>query len=214
MYTGRSEIIKRTVLGVMMFVTVLIYAWGIYETRHDARQAQTAGGAELSGGEAVTGISEASDVSDASEMQNAVTDSDADTFGKGNVESDDALDGEAIVNNILNTVSFDSSLEKLDAAVSEGMISIQKSSALDMYMGEGTHADQIIVLKSGDRESIKKDREAVENYLKDTKDSFKDYIPEEAEKTAETVIYEKGLYIIACVTSDTEHVDAVINDLF
>lgn len=128
--------------------------------------------------------------------------------------SGNAVDIKALANALLKEVKYDTDLQKMDAAVSEGMVDLQDGSVLEMHMGDGTCSDELLIVTSANDKLAKKDQTAVENHLKDMKKSFADYIPEQAEKIEKAVIVRCGSYVVACVTNDADHAKEIIVKAF
>ena len=91
---------------------------------------------------------------------------------------------------------------------------MSKNAEMELYMGEGTYADELLVIRSGSAEDAKKDQTAVETHLKEMKQSFEDYIPEQADKITQAVIIRCGCYVIACVTLDAKQAQEMIVEAF
>ncbi len=124
------------------------------------------------------------------------------------------VDMQALTERLLHEVKYETELELIDSSLAGGMLDLSGNSSLAMYMGEGTSADELIVIRSASDADAQKDQTAVENYLKEMKQSFKDYIPEQADKISQAVIIRCGCYVIACVTSDAKHAQDIIVEAF
>lgn len=124
------------------------------------------------------------------------------------------VDLQALTNQLLNDVQYETTLELIDSSLASGIVDLQKDSTMELYMGEGTCADELLVVRSANEDAAAKDQTAVEEHLKDMKQSFKDYIPEQADKIEQAVIVRCGCYVVACVTSDTEHAQDMIVEAF
>ena len=115
------------------------------------------------------------------------------------------LDVDALVQKVQKEVQFESDLEKLDDSVANGMVKTATGTKLQIYLGNGTYADELIVMTG------KSEKDARENQqFEDMKKSFEDYLPNEAKKIDKAVIIRCGSYLIACVTSDYEKAKDVI----
>ncbi|MDO4167721.1 MAG: DUF4358 domain-containing protein [Eubacteriales bacterium] len=124
------------------------------------------------------------------------------------------VDIQELTNQLLNDVKYETTLELMDSSLADGMVNIEKGSTMELYMGEGTCADELVVVRATDEESAKKNQTAVEKHLKDMKQSFEDYIPEQADKIGRAVIVRCGVYVVACVTSDGKHAQDMIVEAF
>ncbi len=124
------------------------------------------------------------------------------------------VDIQELTNQLLNDVEYETTLELMDSSLADGMVNIEKDSKMELYMGEGTCADELLVVKAGSEESAEKNQTAVEEHLKDMKQSFEDYIPEQADKIGRAVIIRCGVYVVACVTADRERAQDLIVEAF
>lgn len=124
------------------------------------------------------------------------------------------VDIQALTNALLQEIEYETELKLIDSSLADGMLRLSKNAKMELYMGEGTSADELLVICSGSAEDAKKDQAAVETHLKEMKQSFEDYIPEQADKITQAVIIRCGCYVIACVTSDAEQAQEMIVEAF
>ncbi len=124
------------------------------------------------------------------------------------------IDEVKLVNDILENVQFDCQLYQVSEDRIGDFISAEGIEKKIMYMGSGSYADTFGIFTFDSEESAKAGLDAVESYLADLEDSFKYYIPEEAEKIANAVVVQKGKYVIFCVTSNSENAAAIIEESF
>lgn len=124
------------------------------------------------------------------------------------------VDIQALTNDLLHEIEYETELNLIDSSLANGMLNLSKNAKMELYMGEGTFADELLVIQSGSAEDAKKDQTAVENHLKEMKQSFEDYIPEQADKITQAVIIRCGCYVIACVTLDAEQAQEMIVEAF
>lgn len=125
-----------------------------------------------------------------------------------------AVDIQKLTNRLLEKVKYETTLELIDSSLSRGMVDLEEDSVMELYMGEGTSADELLVIQSTSEANAKKDQAAVEKYLKEMKQSFEDYIPEQADKVGQAVIVRCGCYVLACVSSDAERAQEMIVEAF
>lgn len=125
-----------------------------------------------------------------------------------------AVDIQKLTNQLLEEVKYETTLELIDSSLSRGMVDLAGDSVMELYMGEGTSADELLVIRSTSETNAKKDQAAVEKYLKEMKKSFEDYIPEQADKVGQAVIVRCGCYVLACVSSDAKRAQEMIVEAF
>ena len=94
------------------------------------------------------------------------------------------------------------------------MVDIADNSVMELYIGEGTSADELLVIQSMSEADAKQDQSAVEDHLKEMKKSFENYLPEQADKVGQAVIVRCGCYVLACVSSDAKHAQDMIVEAF
>lgn len=114
------------------------------------------------------------------------------------------IDTEKLISELLEKVIFDAELNLLETSVAEGMIETTAGATLKTYMGNGTYADEIVVITAKNEEDAEKNQEFVERHLLEMKEQFNDYLPKEAKKIEKAVQVRCGCYVIVCVTSDYE----------
>jgi hypothetical protein len=128
-------------------------------------------------------------------------------------ETKDTLDVEAIAETILGEISFDTELTKMEDSVVESMISkASEDTKIDLYMGEGTCADELLFITVADDSDLEGEIEALQNHLTEMQQSFQDYLPKEAKKIDDAVILQRGHYIVACVSGDKDNTKKVLEE--
>lgn len=132
--------------------------------------------------------------------------------GNGAVQKDHKeLDIDSLAEAVLKNVSFDTKLQEMDASVTESMISTASDDTeIKLYMGEGTCADELLIVKVNDEGQMDQEIQNVQAHLTDMQQSFQDYLPKEAKKIDDAVILQSGKYIIACVSGDKDTAGSVI----
>lgn len=123
------------------------------------------------------------------------------------------IDVDTLVQKVLDNVAFEAELNKLDDSVAEGMVETAEGTKLQIYMGNGTYADEFLVMTARDETAAKKNMDAANNHLEETKATFRDYRPEEVKKIEDAVSIRCGCYVIVCVTSDYETAEKTINSI-
>ena len=59
---------------------------------------------------------------------------------------------------LLNEVEYETTLELMDSALSSDMVDIADNSVMELYMGEGTSADELLVIRSVSEADAKQDQ--------------------------------------------------------
>lgn len=123
------------------------------------------------------------------------------------------IDTAALAEKLLEQVAFDAELNQLEDSVAEGMIETTEATKLQIYMGNGTYADEILIMTAKNQEDAKKNQEYAKVHLQEAKDTFRDYIPKEAKKLENALNVRCGCYVIVCVASDYETAEQIVNSV-
>lgn len=128
-------------------------------------------------------------------------------------QADSTLDTKAFASTVIKKVDFDTKLEKMDASVAQSMITTaSEDTSTELYMGEGTSADELLIVTVEDESQMDQEIENVQKHLTDMQQSFQDYLPKEAKKIDDAVILQSGKYIVACVSGDKDTAGSVIRE--
>ncbi len=184
---ARAKVDVRTVLlGVFGIFIAFVMGWGVCQT---VRSINTAG------------------------QMNVVTAEPIKKIEDNSRNEGKKIDVDALVEKVLDQVAFDAELNKLDDSVAEGMIETTEGTKLQIYMGNGTYADELLVMTAKSEADAKKNQEYAAAHLQEAKSTFRDYIPKEAKKVENALNIRCGCYVIVCVTSDYETAEQVINSV-
>lgn len=128
-------------------------------------------------------------------------------------QTDSTLDTKAFASTVIKKVAFDTKLEKMDDSVAQSMITTaSEDTSTELYMGEGTSADELLIVTVEDESQMDQEIENVQKHLTDMQQSFQDYLPKEAKKIDDAVILQSGKYIVACVSGDKDTAGSVIRE--
>lgn len=113
-----------------------------------------------------------------------------------------------LVNALQDGNLFDDALTQVEENVVIQSYRITDSSikVIVCYMGDGASAEEITVLK-GDKQQIK---ELTEEYLKNKADSYRDYLPAEADKVENAVVKQYGDVTILCISRDSKAAEKLL----
>jgi len=130
---------------------------------------------------------------------------------ENNTEKEGAsIDTDTLAKKLLDEINFDTKLKKLDESVAKGIVTSTEGTTLQIYMGNGTFADELLVMTARSEKDAKKNIEYAADHLKETQAAFEDYLPKEAEKINKAVTAQSGCYVVVCVTSDYETAEKAI----
>lgn len=124
------------------------------------------------------------------------------------------LDEVKLAGRLLSEVQFDCELYQVKDEKVENFIDLEGAEKEIMYMGSGSYADSFGIFSLDTEENAEAALEVVNAYLADLQDSFKDYIPEEADKIQKATAVQKGKFVVFCITSDAENAAAIIDESF
>ena len=101
----------------------------------------------------------------------------------------------------------------MEDSVAQSMITTaSENTRTELYMGEGTSADELLIVTVEDEDQMDQEIENVQKHLTDMRQSFQDYLPKEAKKIDDAVILQSGKYIVACVSGDKDTAGSVIRE--
>lgn len=129
-------------------------------------------------------------------------------------EKDYSLDEGELAVRLLSEVNFDCELYQVQEEKVGNFIDLDGAEKEIMYMGSGSFADSFGIFRVDSDDSAAAALESVNLYLADLQDSFKDYIPKEADKIRQTSAVQKGRYVVFCITSDSEKALQIIDESF
>ncbi len=113
---------------------------------------------------------------------------------------------------VFQGVDFDTDLSLMEESVAQSMLTTaSEDTKVELYMGQGTCADELLILSVSDKSKLDGEIEVVQKHLADMQQSFQDYLPEEAKKIDDAVILQAGNYIVVCVSSQKEEAKKIIS---
>ena len=83
-----------------------------------------------------------------------------------------------------------------------------------MYMSSGSTAEEVVVLTTPDESAAQTMYTNVQQFLKDQRSSFEDYIPAEAKRIDDAVTVQKGNYVVVCVSGDSDKAKEIVDQAF
>lgn len=124
------------------------------------------------------------------------------------------IDAKALADTLASEVTYEDSLEVLDEEVAGVYFELEDDVTTSLYMGSGSTAEEVAVFAASDEETAKKQLSHVQDFLDDQKESFQDYIPEEAKRIDDAVLVQRGKYVILCVSADSAKAEEIIEEAF
>ena len=124
------------------------------------------------------------------------------------------VDTDALVQSLLNDVSYTQELTQLTEEQVENYITMEDEVEVVMYMGSGSTAEEFAVFTAKDADTALTMKANVEMFLDDQAASFEAYIPEEAKRVEDAVVVQNGNYVVFCVSDDAAKAESVIKEAF
>ncbi len=112
------------------------------------------------------------------------------------------IDAAKVVDTLIEQVKFETELELAKDSSVELLFDLPEGVSVQLYSGNGACADELAVFDCGNAENVSAVKDAVDNHLAELRDSFVDYIPEEAAKIDEAIVESEGTCVVLCVTDD------------
>lgn len=132
------------------------------------------------------------------------------TVGCG--EKSYTLNEEELANKLLEGIEFDCTMYQVQEDSIGDFLTVDNAEKQILYMGNGAYADSIGIFTFTDASAAEAAAATVDGYLSDLKDSFQDYLPEEAAEIEAAATVQKGRYVVFCVSPDAETALAVIEE--
>lgn len=121
------------------------------------------------------------------------------------------IDALAILQSLLKQVRFDTELSAVGSSASLYFPDLPDGTQIQLYSGSGYFADEVALLtlpNASDRSGAVK---AVEEHIKELREQFMYYVPEEVGKIDHAVTYQNGRFVFLCITNDYANADLILN---
>lgn len=128
--------------------------------------------------------------------------------------SEKTIDAAALAQSLATEITYDDTLEEVDADTVSMYMTLPEGVESVMYMGSGTTAEEVGVFTAKDDDTAKETMVSVQSYLDDQAESFRDYVPEESKRVGNAVLEQKGQYVILCVSGDSQEAKEIIEEAF
>lgn len=112
----------------------------------------------------------------------------------------------AVVQSILNQVTFADTLSSVGDAASLYFPDLPENAKVELYTGSGYHADELALITLNAVSDMKAAKESVNAHIAQLRNQFQNYIPEEVGKIDKAYIWEYDKYIVVCISDN--HADA------
>ena len=173
---------------------------------------QTVKGINLEKDNPVSAMEDQAQDKDSQKDEDGQADNDNTEEPKEEVKSGKEINMEALAKKLIKEVGFETKLAKLDDSVASGMIAAADGTELKIYMGNGSSADELILMKAESESAAQDNMKSAEEHLKEMQKSMEGYLPEQAKKIDNAVKVQSGTYVFICVAADTAKAKKIINN--
>lgn len=112
---------------------------------------------------------------------------------------------------LVKGVEFKDELSLIDNSVIDKIYQLPEDTAFAVYVGSGATAEEVSLFQCKDEATAKTMLEIATTHIKDQKESFADYIPEEVAKLESAIVLREGTTVIVCVTDDLANANGIID---
>ena len=130
------------------------------------------------------------------------------TAGCGKQEPE--INPQVMLESLLNKVAFDTELEQVGSNAVLYFPDLPQNTAIQMYTGSGYFADEVTLLTLPSATDCADVMKIVQNHIKELRDQFMFYVPEELNKIDHAVTYQSGRYVFLCITNDYANVERIL----
>ena len=129
-----------------------------------------------------------------------------------NEEREVIIDINKLAEDIKNQKVFDDTLEIIekDIAITNYNFNNEIIQDLVSYVSTGATAEEILVIEAKDKNSIKAIEEKITERIKERKEAFASYLPNEVYKLENPVLIIKDKYIILCIWNNSQNMSEYI----
>ena len=114
-----------------------------------------------------------------------------------------AFDADAALDGLLHQVRYDSTLTDVSSNAEFYFTDLPDGTIVTMYTAQGTSSDQVILFEARKQEDVPAIEALIQTHLNSLAQQAANYLPEEAAKIQDALVYTNGVYVVLCITSDT-----------
>ena len=120
------------------------------------------------------------------------------------------IDAQAMLESLLEEVAFDTELEQVGSNAALYFPDLPQDTSIQMYTGSGYFADEVALLTLPTAADCAGAMKIVQNHIKELRDQFMFYVPEELDKIDHAVTYQTGKYVFLCITNDYANAERIL----
>lgn len=120
------------------------------------------------------------------------------------------INAQVMLESLLNKVAFDTELEKVGSNAALYFPNLPQDSSIQMYTGSGYFADEVVLLTLPGAADCAGAMKIVQDHIKELRNQFMFYVPEELDKIDHAVTYQTGKYVFLCITNDYANAERIL----
>lgn len=121
------------------------------------------------------------------------------------------LNAEGILARLLNEVQYEAELADASEYAEYAFAGMSDGVDIKMFSCGGGHADAVIMCKAKETSELPGIRSALKEYIASRRHDAERYDPREVAKYDNAVWCERDLYVIVCITGDTETAEGILS---
>lgn len=121
------------------------------------------------------------------------------------------INAQSLLQSLLTDVTYDTELTQVGSNAELYFLDLPKNTTIQLYTGSGYFADEAALLTLPSNSDCTEAMEIVQNHIKELRDQFMFYVPEELDKINHAVTYQNGRYIFLCITNDYVNAERILN---
>lgn len=123
----------------------------------------------------------------------------------------ETFDAEGTLARLLAEVQYEAELADASDYAEYAFAGMPNNVEIKMYSCGGGHADAVIMCKANEASELPGIRSALKDYIASRRHDAERYDPREVTKYDNAVWCERDLYVIVCITGDTETAEGILS---
>ena len=128
--------------------------------------------------------------------------------GCGGAKTKD-VDVNGLADALYNTVKFDGDLKSVSA---DNYVTLPEGAQAAARMSNGTTAEEIFVVRCANENDAKTVKADIEKFVADQRVDMERYQPQEVARLDNAVLTQQGVYVVLCVSADSDAAQKVIKE--
>ena len=124
------------------------------------------------------------------------------------------VDIEVLAGEIVQTVSFDDTLEEIDDSMISMMYDISGYQDAVLYKGSGATAEEVALFRMEKSEDAKTALSEAKAHIQSQIDAYESYMPDEVSRLEDAVVRQDGVYVSVVVSADPAAAEDLLKKSF